>query len=348
MDVSHLPIFSAFDEPVVRAALEHFRPAQVEYGMNLMEEGEADTTMLCVVSGELEIRTGDTLLGKAGAGEFVGEMALFGYGMRMATVEALTNAELLLLDRDGYAALRDAGSPVASAIEQMALSGLTTRLANTSDRIAELADGKPAGSVSPPKSFFQKVAGLFGSGGRRSISTLDHSAILENAPFFQKSPEAGRRALAEVMHGVEFQPGEFVCREGEPGDEMFIVAEGLLDVVINTGDDRVEPLATLEPGDAFGMIALLRSQARSASCVARTEVACLALDKGAWATHITARTPAGSALRGALIRCLSDQLAFANARLSQLDLTHRKQGAPRERMLVVSAEMDLYGPSDRG
>ncbi|MFT6146339.1 MAG: CRP-like cAMP-binding protein, partial [Myxococcota bacterium] len=113
MDVSHLPVFSGLSEEVIRDALTHFRPANVEFGMQLMEEGEADSTMLCVVGGELEIRTGDTLLGKAQAGEVVGEMALFGYGMRMATVEALTNADLLLLDRDGYAALRDSGNPVA-------------------------------------------------------------------------------------------------------------------------------------------------------------------------------------------------------------------------------------------
>ena len=192
-----------------------------------------------------------------------------------------------------------------------------------------------------------EVAGLFGGGGRRSTDSLNHEAILANAPFFHKAG-GGLAELASAMQGVEFSPGEFVCREGEQGDEMFIVAEGMLDVVINTGADRVEPLATLEPGDAFGMVALLSDSQRSASCVARNDVACLVLDKKAWDEHIDARTAAGSALRGALIRCLSDQLAYANARLSQLDLTQRKKGNRRERMLVMSAEMDMYGPGGRG
>ncbi len=347
MDVSHLPVFSGLSEDVIREALIHFRPANVEFGMQLMEEGEADSTMLCVVAGELEIRTGDTLLGKARAGEVVGEMALFGYGMRMATVEALTNADLLLLDRDGYAALRDSGNPVAKAVEQLALRTLMARLTSTSDRIAEMADGSPTGSVAPPKSFFQKVASLFGGGGRRQISSLNHRAILEQAPFFQKCSAGGLDALADMMVGVEYSPGEFVCSEGDMGDEMFIVAEGLLDVFINTGDDRVEPLASLEPGDAFGMLALFNNRPRMASCVARTDVACLALSKERWDAVVDAHSPLGSALRGALIRCLSDQLAFANARLSQLDLTQRKKSDQRASLLVVSAGMDTYGPAGR-
>ncbi len=347
MDVSHLPVFSGLSDDVVRDALAHFRPANVEFGMQLMEEGEADSTMLCVVDGELEIRTGDTLLGKAKAGEVVGEMALFGYGMRMATVEALTNADLLLLDRDGYAALRDSGSPVAKAVEQLALRTLMARLTSTSDRIAAMADGSPTGSVAPPKSFFQKVASLFGGGGRRQTSSLNHRAILEQAPFFQKFSEGGLDSLADMMVGVEYSPGEFVCSEGDSGDEMFIVAEGLLDVFINTGDDRVEPLASLEPGDAFGMLALFNNRPRMASCVARTDVACLALSKERWDAVVDAHSPAGSALRGALIRCLSDQLAFANARLSQLDLTKRKKSDQQASLLVVSAGMDTYGPAGR-
>ncbi|MFT6146956.1 MAG: CRP-like cAMP-binding protein [Myxococcota bacterium] len=274
-------------------------------------------------------------------------MALFGYGMRMATVEALTNADLLLLDRDGYAALRDSGNPVAKAVEQLALSTLMARLTSTSDRIADLADGSPAGSVAPPKSFFQRVASLFGGGGRRETSSLNHREILGQAPFFHKSAEGALDSLAKSMVGVEFSPGEFVCREGDSGDEMFIVAEGLLEVFINTGDDRVEPLASLEPGDAFGMLALFHNRPRMASCVARTNVACLALSKDRWSGVVGAHSPAGSALRGALIRCLSDQLAFANARLSQLDLTQRKKADQRGSLLVVSAGMDTYGPAGR-
>lgn len=95
------------------------------------------------------------------------------------------------------------------------------------------------------------------------------------------------------------------------------------------------------------MLALFNNRPRMASCVARTDVACLALSKERWDAVVDAHSPAGSALRGALIRCLSDQLAFANARLSQLDLTKRKKSDQQASLLVVSAGMDTYGPAGR-
>lgn len=344
MDVGHLPIFEGLDEVTVRAALEAFRIADVEFGMPLMEEGEVDTTMLCVVSGELEIRTGQTLLATVGPGAVVGEMSLFGFGMRMATVEALTNAELLLLDRDGYQALVDAGNPVAMLVERHALLQLRARLKETSDRIAELATGHPAGTVAPPRSFFQRVSALFGGGsGRRATTSLDRAGILRSAPFFKGASEEAIAELVPHTAGVEFSPGSFACREGEAGDELFIVAEGLLDVLINTEDDRVEPLASLEPGDVFGILAMVSGGPRNASCIARTDVACLVLERESWEALSVASSPGGMALRAAVIRCLSDQLAFANARLAQLDLSQRKSTSDRS-LLAMSAGMDTYAP----
>src|SRR5690606_12133640 len=143
--------------------------------------------------------------------------ALFGFGMRMATVEALTNAELLLLDRDGYQALCDAGSPVAMLVERHALDLLQTRLHDTSNRTAELATGHPAGSVAPPRSFFQRVSALFGGGsGRRRTTSLDRAGILRTAPFFKGVSEEAIAELVPHTEGVEFSPGAFACREGEP------------------------------------------------------------------------------------------------------------------------------------
>jgi CRP-like cAMP-binding protein len=350
MDVSSLPLFKAIPEEHLEWALSHFRAAEVDYGMRLMEEGEVDATLLCVLSGELEIRTGDTLLGRARAGDVVGEIAMFGYGMRMASVETVTNAEVLLLDRAGYEALRAAGSPVAQAIEEFALATLMDRLTTTSDRISQLAQGTPAATMTPNKGFFRRVAEMFGAGGRRPAVNLDVGGVLANAPFFQGAAPEGLAELAGTMQGLEFSPGSFVCTEGELGDEMFIVAEGVVDVVISTGDDRVEPLAALEPGDAFGMVALLDDRPRMASCIARSQVAALSLPKKRWGELIRANSPGGSALRGALIRCLADQLSFANAQLAQLDLTQKRraEGGQLQPLLMASAGMEAYGRHTRG
>ena len=82
---------------------------------------------------------------------------------------------------------------------------------------------------------------------------------------------SGRDARDFLAWATRFDacPLEPIIREGERGQDMFVVAAGKLRVV-KSGRGKDEELATLEPGDSFGEIALLDSGPRSASVVAIT------------------------------------------------------------------------------
>jgi CRP-like cAMP-binding protein len=87
--------------------------------------------------------------------------------------------------------------------------------------------------------------------------------VLANMPLFARLTE---RELLRVMQAVqvrEFNDGEVVIREGDKGDELFIVLEGKVRV------SRGEQLLTqLGQGEHVGEMALIRSVPRSASVTA--------------------------------------------------------------------------------
>jgi CRP-like cAMP-binding protein len=102
---------------------------------------------------------------------------------------------------------------------------------------------------------------------------------------------------------------------------MFLIASGQVEVLVATAKDRVEPVAVLGPGDAFGMCALVQpGQPRMASCLAKEKITALSLDKLGWAETATRNDLVGSVLRVAMIRALSDQLGYANAQLAKLEV----------------------------
>lgn len=79
---------------------------------------------------------------------------------------------------------------------------------------------------------------------------------------------------------VEFAAGSVVFREGDAGDDMFIIESGQVDIVRKARGD--EPIATLGPGDFFGEMAMLEDQPRFAGALARSNVRALRIERAAF------------------------------------------------------------------
>lgn len=77
---------------------------------------------------------------------------------------------------------------------------------------------------------------------------------------------------------------DIILREGGPGDDAYIVIAGTLRV-LKARDGVEEHLATLEPGDSFGELALLDAHPRSATVVAETAGTLLRFNRHGLALH---------------------------------------------------------------
>jgi CRP-like cAMP-binding protein len=310
-------LFDGLSPVDLRDALARFQPVDADAGRVLIQAGEVDPTVGVVVAGELVARTGDTAVGRLLPGDLFGEMALFTRGVRTATVEAVLPSRLLVLDADQYDWMRRARHPVAYQLEERALTVLTERLRRVGDRIASLAEGAPVASVMPARGFLDRMADLLGTGGWFEADVGPE--VLQRSKLFAGVKPEVLEEVARCFRPVGVGRGHFLCREGEQGDEMFLLATGQVEVLVATGDDRVEPVALLGPGDAFGMCALVQpGHPRMASVLAKEKVTALQLDKLGWAETAIRYDLVGSVLRVAMIRALTDQLVFANAQLARL------------------------------
>ena len=83
---------------------------------------------------------------------------------------------------------------------------------------------------------------------------------------------------------VSLEPGEILFREGEPGDALYVVAEGEVGVA-REGPPR-RAVARLGPGSFFGEVALITDQARTATVEAISATQLLAIDRALVSTLV--------------------------------------------------------------
>jgi len=78
--------------------------------------------------------------------------------------------------------------------------------------------------------------------------------------------------------GKTYEHGQVIVQQGETGDCMFAIQEGRLEVIKDgpRGEVRV---ATLEPGDIFGEMAIFEREVRSATVRSMGHARVLTVDK---------------------------------------------------------------------
>ena len=104
----------------------------------------------------------------------------------------------------------------------------------------------------------------------------------------------------------EFADGEFIVREGETGQEMFIIQSGI--AIVRRSDTEV---ARLGKGEFFGEMSVLESSARDADVIAHGRTRVLALGPGA--LFVRLRRDPSFALE--LLQALSSRVRVLNERL---------------------------------
>jgi uncharacterized membrane protein len=103
--------------------------------------------------------------------------------------------------------------------------------------------------------------------------------LLAETPLFALLDEQERAALAERTEYVHFDPGVTIFRAGEPGDSMYVVRTGEVEIFFKNDTGQRIVLETARPGDFFGEISLLDGGPRTASAIAKTDVEAILVDR---------------------------------------------------------------------
>jgi CRP/FNR family cyclic AMP-dependent transcriptional regulator len=136
-------LFKDIAEPELIALAETLRERLLRRGQVLVREGEAGEEMFVVLRGSMVISKAVTgrveqVLARMGPGDFFGEMSLFDRSPRSATVQADSDATLLVLDRQALRRLTELSPRAAAAFFYALVQVFIERLRASGDLVAEV------------------------------------------------------------------------------------------------------------------------------------------------------------------------------------------------------------------
>ena len=106
-------------------------------------------------------------------------------------------------------------------------------------------------------------------------------SLLADVPLFQGLDPAERATLAAGMHLRDFPGGERIFRRGDPGAALYVIAQGAVEISVDTTTGQRVSLAQLGPGDFFGELSLLDGRERTADAVAAEATRAVEIDRTA-------------------------------------------------------------------
>jgi CRP-like cAMP-binding protein len=98
--------------------------------------------------------------------------------------------------------------------------------------------------------------------------------ILKNIPFFAELGDDDLNKIIEKVQMQYFPPDHVIFTEGEPGDKMYVIKRGQVQVIRGNSI-----LAVLKDNAFFGEMALVSDEPRNATIRAVTDLEVLTLDK---------------------------------------------------------------------
>ena len=93
------------------------------------------------------------------------------------------------------------------------------------------------------------------------------AALLRNVPLFKDLDDTELAAVAEVCREETFESGEYIFRERESGNRLYLITQGEVRVSRSVPGSGEEALAVLKPGALFGEMAVFDRGDRSTDAI---------------------------------------------------------------------------------
>jgi CRP/FNR family cyclic AMP-dependent transcriptional regulator len=105
------------------------------------------------------------------------------------------------------------------------------------------------------------------------------ASVLKKVALFEGLTQGQLAKVASIAQPRSYEGSAFIFREGDVGQEMYVIVEGRVRISKNVPGIGEEALAILEKGQYFGEMAVIDDHPRSADAIAHTPCTLWAIER---------------------------------------------------------------------
>ncbi|PKL16189.1 MAG: GGDEF domain-containing protein [Spirochaetae bacterium HGW-Spirochaetae-5] len=107
----------------------------------------------------------------------------------------------------------------------------------------------------------------------------ENENILKNISIFEDTCDEDLDKIASEMKRRDLKAGELIFREGDPGDELYVIVKGGVSIFIIDKEGKEVVLSDIMAGNFFGEMSIIEQAPRSANCRVMPECAVKIMNK---------------------------------------------------------------------
>ena len=138
------------------------------------------------------------------------------------------------------------------------------------------------------------------------------SGLLKGVAIFKDLDDGELERVAEVCREMSFDSGEYIFREGESGNRLYLILEGEVRISRTIPGSGEEALAVLKPGSMFGEMAVFDRGERSTDAISHGGCKCLTIQRSDFELLLDFNREIAYKVLWSCVRLLSGRLRSTN------------------------------------
>jgi CRP/FNR family cyclic AMP-dependent transcriptional regulator len=138
------------------------------------------------------------------------------------------------------------------------------------------------------------------------------ATLLRNVPLFKDLDDTELAEVADVCREEQFVSGEYIFREGESGNRLYLITEGEVRISRDVPGSGEEALAVLKPGALFGEMAVFDRSERSTHAISNGGTTVLTITRADFEMLLDFNRELANKVLWAVTRILSTRLRNTN------------------------------------